>query len=173
MATQPCYHFFVAMHDGTACGFSIFYSDPIESFALLEYMAISQNFRNRGLGSQLFKLSIEALISKTGKGYVILEVDSPFESSDEHIIRQARLAFYQRLGCRIIDKFNYLLPQLNQHKPPAMLLLIYSRSSAMNLAGTTLDCWLTSLYQHVYQRPADDINLQTMRQQLCPLMQFV
>src|SRR5580704_11029079 len=103
MVGAPRYRVWVATVGGVVRGFSILFLAPTPAqggFALLEYMAVAPEERNRGLGATLFTRSVESAATPGGQRLpVLLEIDSDREASSDRAIRTRRAGFYRRLGC--------------------------------------------------------------------------
>src|SRR5882672_2549982 len=102
----PEYWVGVMKDAGHVNGFSILFLPPAERFALLEYMAVTPERRNRGLGSAVFKQTVVRAMSLP----ILLEVDSDREASPDREMRTRRQQFYRRLGCVRVSGLHYILP---------------------------------------------------------------
>ena len=78
----------VILLDGKMCGF--FFTVFEGELALVDYFAISKDYRNRGIG----KLAIEALSEKYFQKKMFLEIEDPSVSDEA----ARRLCFYKRCG---------------------------------------------------------------------------
>ena len=66
-------------------------------FILLDYLAVKEGYRNKGLGSTFVK-NIFRLSQEKNKTFII-EVDDP-RAGDDQEIRKRRVAFYEEMGRR-------------------------------------------------------------------------
>ena len=163
MVRAPEYHVWVMKDGGHVRGFSILFLPPGEAFALLEYMAVAPEQRNHGMGSELFRQSMERVEAAAGRSVpVVLEVDSDREAYGDEQIRRRRQQFYRRLGCLRIAGLHYILP-LSGHGPaPDMDLMVYSAEPRRRLPKAELERWLRAIYRDVYHCPADDPRIAQM-----------
>ena len=151
MAMRPDYKCLLAYKEGIVIGFSILFMPSQEPFALLEYMAIGEPYRNSGVGTELFRHSMDVVRSTRGDITVLLEVDSDREASTDLIMRQRRQLFYRKLGCVHVEGLWYLLPLPGQGKPPEMDLFAYLLDRSRVIHKSELEHWLRVVYQEVYR----------------------
>lgn len=157
MVRAPEYRVWLMKGAGRIDGFSILFLPPAEGFALLEYMAVAPERRNRGVGSELFKQTIERAVMPEGRGLpILLEVDSDREVCGDQQVRKRRQQFYRRLGCDRISGLHYILPLPGQGPAPEMDLLVYSAEPLRQLPKTELERWLRTIYRDVYRCSSDD-----------------
>jgi hypothetical protein len=142
---------------GHVNGFSILFLPPAERFALLEYMAVTPERRNRGLGSALFKQTVQHASLP-----ILLEVDSDREPSGDREMRTRRQQFYRRLGCVRVAGLHYILPLPGQGPVPEMDLLLYSAEPLRQLSKHDLERWLRTIYRDVYRCSVDDPRIAQM-----------
>lgn len=165
LMNDPDYSFFVLLREGDPVGFTLFFRPPGESFALLEYMAIAEALRGEGLGSVLLRHSFETLMARHGPRPVLIEIDSPDEPSLDRELRIRRETFYRRLGCRVIDGFEYILGLKTLHSPPKMALMAYD-PSRNRIPASDLRRWVETVYARVYGRTRDDPDIIRMFENL-------
>src|SRR2546430_173750 len=157
MVRAPEYRFWVMNRAGRVQGFSILFLPPAERFALLEYMAVAPERRNRGLGSELFKQTVVGAVTPEGRSLpILLEVDSDREVCGDQQMRTRRQQFYRRLGCVRIAGLHYILPLPGQGPAPEMDLMVYSAEPLRQLPRTELERWLRTIYRDVYRCSFDD-----------------
>ena len=162
------YRVFLLRRDGQVAGFSIVFATPAESFCLLEYCAIHEACRNRGLGRKLFLHSIDGAAGKANPPVVLLEVDSSREASADMVdmadaaMRERRQQFYRRLGCLRIDKLPYILPLPGEGTPPEMDLMAHFPNGIQAIRKDQLRHWLELIYREVYDCGAEDPRIATM-----------
>lgn len=127
-------------------GFALVYKSRGAGFALLEYMAVAADRRDRGLGSLLFK----ELLTELSDRVLLLEIeaDSGAEPPELSSSRRRR-SFYRRLGCFEIEGLDYVMPQVAKALPPAMALLACGKANVTNEA-LNLPGWLEEIYDRVY-----------------------
>ena len=157
------YRVWVAKAGGRVRGFSILFVPAAGGFALLEYMAVAPDQRNRGLGAELFRRTVEHAVTPGGRGLpVLLEIDSEREASGDQAIRTRRERFYRRLGCLRLAGLHYFMPLAGEGAPPEMDLLVYSAEPLGRLGRSELRSWLETVYQSVYRCSPDDPRLERM-----------
>lgn len=149
MQHSSFYTIYLAFNDEKIVGFCIMYHPESEDFFLLEYMAIDETQRGIGLGSTLLKSSIEQLFKMHGTRALLIEIESPEESSSDKKIREKREQFYRYLGALRIDSFDYILALQSVEEPPEMKLLVY-HPYMREIPKTTLQRWLEKIYVDVY-----------------------
>lgn len=167
MVRKPDNKILVMKRDGHVKGFSILFLPLSQSFGLLEYMAVSAEDRNRGLGAELFRHSMEHARAPDGRPLpMLLEVDSDREQSSDQKLRTRRQQFYRRLGCLRIAGLRYILPLPGEGPPPEMDLMIYPAGNLREVPKSRLEQWLKTIYQDVYCCSPDDPRIGQMLQGL-------
>jgi GNAT superfamily N-acetyltransferase len=157
MVRAPECRVWVTKGAGRVTGFSILFLPPAERFALLEYMAVASEWRNRGVGSELFKQTVARAVSPERPSLpILLEVDSDREAGGDQQMRTRRQQFYRRLGCVRIAGLRYILPLSGEGPAPEMDLMVYSAEPLRQLPKTELERWLRTMYRDVYRCSSDD-----------------
>ena len=165
MVHKPDNRILLMKRDGHVKGFSILFLS--ESFALLEYMAVSAEDRNRGLGAEIFRRSMEYALTLDGQRVpILLEVDSDREESSDRELRKRRQQFYRRLGCVRIAGLHYILPLSGEGPPPEMDLMISPVGHLREIRKPELEKWLKTIYQDVYHCSPDDPRIAKMLENL-------
>jgi GNAT superfamily N-acetyltransferase len=172
MGSLASYTIFTAQNDEEILGFCIMFHEHEVDFYLLEYMAIDAQKRSLGLGSKLFRTSIQHLIHTYGLKPLVIEIDSPEKPSDEQHIREKREQFYRKQGARKIDSFDYILPLKSDETPPPMELLVY-HPSLTHISKEQLRCWLEALYANVYGCDKDDVRIAVMLKNTPPILDLI
>lgn len=163
MVRAPENRFWIMKGAGRVKGFSILFLPTAERFALLEYMAVAPEWRNRGLGSALFKQTVERAASPERPSLpILLEVDADRQAGGDHQTRARRQQFYRRLGCVRISGLHYILPLSGEGPAPEMDLMVYSAAPLRELPKTELERWLRTIYRDVYRCSADDPRIMRM-----------
>src|SRR5580692_769847 len=148
----PQYRVWIAKEGGLVRGFSILFLPVAEGFALLEYMAVAPDQRNRGLGGELFRRTVEHAMTPEGRRVpVLLEIDSDREASSDRAMRTRRERFYRRLGCARVAGLRYLMPLPGEGPPPEMDLLIHFGEPPGAVRRSVLERWLRTIYRDVYR----------------------
>ncbi|MDP3738412.1 MAG: GNAT family N-acetyltransferase [Hyphomonadaceae bacterium] len=157
LTARPDYRFLVAVSDGLPIGMSVSYVPPGDDFWLFEYAAVAPAERGGGIGANLFVAS--RLMA--GQGRVgLVEADAAYADSGSEQAR--RLAFYGRLGCRIIAGLDYLLPLRTYGVPPPMVLLALAPRETASVPRDTVERWLRRLYVDAYHQKTDDPRIAEM-----------
>lgn len=165
MVHKPDNKILLMKRDGHVKGFSILFLS--QSFGLLEYMAVSAEDRNRGLGAEIFRRSMEHAVSSEGKVVpILLEVDSDREESSDRELRKRRQRFYRRLGCVCIAGLHYILPLSGEGPPPGMDLMISPAGDLREIRKPDLERWLKTIYRDVYHCSPDDPRIAKMLENL-------
>jgi N-acetylglutamate synthase-like GNAT family acetyltransferase len=162
MVLRPDYKILLAKRSGRVIGFSMLFLPAKEPFCLLEYLAVETMQRNTGVGTSLFRHSLQVAALIHVEVSLLLEVDSESGSSPDQAIRRRRQQFYRRLGCRRIDGISYLLPLPAEGPPPKMDLMVYLSPAVSSIPKSTLEHWLKVVYQQVYGCSSDDIRITRM-----------
>lgn len=171
MVHKPDNKILLMKRDGHVKGFSILFLS--ESFGLLEYMAVSAEDRNRGLGAEIFRRSMEHALTPDRKLVpILLEVDSDREESSDQELRARRQKFYRRLGCLRIAGLHYILPLSGEGPPPEMDLMIYPAGDMREIRKSDLEKWLKTIYQVVYRCSPDDPRIARMLEGLPDLVRL-
>jgi GNAT superfamily N-acetyltransferase len=174
MAGRAEYKILLLKRDVHVIGFCVLFLPPSESFGLLEYMAVADAHRNQGLGSELFRRSLQSAAEArpTQPVPLLLEVDSDREKSADQTLRTRRLQFYRRLGCLTLSGLRYNMPLPGEGPPPEMDLLIYPGSGLHEVPKSQLEGWLKSIYQDVYHCSPQDPRIQQMMRSMADPVQF-
>jgi GNAT superfamily N-acetyltransferase len=161
MAGREDYTFLAAQLDEVTVGFSIVWHSATADFSLLEYMAVQESQRGRGVGSLLFNASAtEALVNRSGH-CLILEVDSVEFGARGAEACSLRQKFYRRLGCRRLEGLRYLLP-LAGRSPPTMDLMLLAEPMPEAVSKRRVREWLRAIYEHVYRQSGGDPRIDQM-----------
>jgi ribosomal protein S18 acetylase RimI-like enzyme len=163
MVRKSDYKFLLLKRNNHIIGFSILFLPASESFGLLEYMAISAEHRNQGLGGELFQRSMQIVPARNGQPLpILLEVDSDREECADRKLRARRQQFYRRLGCLRLAGLHYILPLPGGGPPPKMDLMIYSPDKLQHITRSDLERWLRVIYHDVYNCSPDDPRIKRM-----------
>jgi hypothetical protein len=167
MVRSPNYCVLLFEASGAVVGFSMLFLPELESYALLEYMAVSKGYRSRGLGSELFQTTISTDFLPARYEAVVVEIDSPREqTAPDREIRARRRNFYQRNGCMPIPDLDYLFPLVCAAPAPQMDLLIHFRHHRQTVSKEKLRRWLASIFAEVYAMARDDRRIEQMLRNL-------
>ena len=167
MVGRPESTILLLKREGKVIGFSILFLPSSQAFGLLEYMAVRKEDRNRGLGAELFRRSMECALKPEGRPIpILLEVDSDREQCSDQSLRARRQGFYRRLGCLRIAGLRYILPLPGEGPPPEMDLMVYPSGNLREIPKPDLEQWLKTIYQDVYHCSPDDPRITRMLRNL-------
>lgn len=157
LMARPDYRFLKAERGGVPVGMAVSYVPPGDDFWLFEYGAVASAERGGGIGANLFVAS--RLMA--GQGRVGL-VEADAAGSEGGSEQARRLAFYGRLGCRVLSGLDYLLPLRTHGVPPPMVLLALTSLGTASVPRDTVERWLRRLYVDVYAQRTDDPRIPEM-----------
>jgi GNAT superfamily N-acetyltransferase len=153
------YHLHVAMLNNVVVGISLLYVFPSLRIGLVDYMAIAQEHRRRGFGSELFKYSLDRFqVLVSNPVGLLLEVQEPSVGERrERSIREERLRFYSRLGVRLLSGVQYLMPPQHGTEPERLYLMIFPIAKQHSLPKETVLEYVKAIHVHVYQYENNDL----------------
>lgn len=101
LESEGHYRAYALYEDDTLIAYA-FLSSKDGRYALLDYYAVLSTRRGGGIGSRFFELLREEMHALDG---ILLEVESVESATteEERILRERRIAFYLRNGCRLTD----------------------------------------------------------------------
>jgi GNAT superfamily N-acetyltransferase len=171
MIRCPEYIFLAALLEGTLVGFAIMIAFENSSAGLLEYFAVKHELRGHGLGQRIFELAVgERQISDR---FLLIEVESDKLPSPHQQISARRKNFYRRLGCKEIERLNYLMPQVSEAVPPPMDLMVYKSALPKSIQRSAVENWLKDCYVQVYDQSATDDRIEAMLKNLPDNLQLI
>lgn len=154
MLARPEYVFLAAVDEELVLGFVIAIALVGSDTALLEYMAVKEEHRGRGIGAELFCAVAEW--PEMADRFLLVEVDSDRENSSEQQHRMRRKTFYRGMGARELAGVRYIMPPVTNATPPAMELMVYRRELPACLEKNRVRAWLEACYAQVYGLAAGD-----------------
>lgn len=140
-------HLWVGKEGGKVVFMSLVFPLSGVDYLLLDYMAVSEDMRGKGIGMSFIEMLAHKVVS-SGKS-VVLEVEDP-SSGDNVNQRKRRITFYRRSGAKMLKGMKYLLPPLDGTKPTDMLLFAYPLGSTSSLSGNSVRKLVSALYEQVY-----------------------
>ncbi len=161
---DPSYTVFLAYLHEKLVGFCIFFHLKDEDFFLLEYLAVDEKHRGKGIGSELLKHGLAQLFKEYGNRFLLIEIDSIKEPLEESILCQKREQFYRSIGALRLEPLDYLSPplSLDEVSSPPMKLLVHAPNSQKSISKKQLRRWLEIIYMHVYSCSKEDKRIDTM-----------
>jgi len=153
------YHLYAAINKNKVLGFSLLYFFKNLGIALLDYMAVAPENQSKGIGSIIFWHNIQELESKIANPVgLILEVqrEDGFGST-EAIRRKRRLRFYTKLGARLLEGVNYLIPPQYGSEPEKTYLMILPLKRVNSFTKETVVKYINAIYNGVYGYYENDL----------------
>jgi GNAT superfamily N-acetyltransferase len=152
------YHLFVVLEEGTMIGISLLYIFEYLKMALLDYMAVLPNFQGHGIGRNLFEFTHDEF-NRLIPDNIGMFLEVPKENvvdQDEKLRRKKRIRFYSKLGVKILDEVNYLLP-IEKGDIEEMYLMVKSPTNLTCISKKSLADFIHSVYTSVYNYRKTDL----------------
>jgi hypothetical protein len=123
-------------------------------WTFLRYYGVSATRRRHGIGRRFWPLLLTALAAAGFPVRIVFEVEDPREAAadpTEKGVRDARIAFWERCGARLLPVDGYVMPDLvGLATPEPMRLIAYDPATGGQfLAGQVADL-VTALYSCRY-----------------------
>lgn len=138
---------------------------------VLEYLAVDQTLRDRGIGEKLLRTAGEELRVNSHAVAIILEVEPDDEgAAEEQQLRTRRVGFYRRIGAKTVDcARNYRAPNLaGPGTVPFRLMWLPLTDQAVVPMGAKLKDCIVALYTQSYDlSPDDPLVMSTLRGLTC------
>ncbi len=155
------YHLIVSLNNNSVIGISLMYIFRSLNIGLLDYMAISPSYRGQGLGKEIFNFTFEKLCSiiTNGIGLLIeIQKENNLLDHQEMTIRKNRIGFYNKLGVKLLDKVNYLLPPIYpSNKEEEMYLMIKPIKKIYYLSKEQVIQYINIIYSTIYKYYDNDL----------------
>ena len=155
------YHLIVSLNNNSVIGISLMYIFRSLNIGLLDYMAISPSYRGQGLGKEIFNFTFEKLCSIITNGIgLLIEIQKENNRLDhqEMTIRKNRIGFYNKLGVKLLDKVNYLLPPIYpSNKEEEMYLMIKPIKKIYYLSKEQVIQYINIIYSTIYKYYDNDL----------------
>ena len=153
------YHLFVMVKDGSVIGISLLYVFKKLRSGLLDYMAIIPEYRRKGLGTELFRRTLNRFkrICPHSIGLFLEVQNEDFDDLVERRIRKNRIGFYRRFGAKKVGNLDYLLPPQHGTRPEEMHLMIVPTKKVKSLSREYLLGLIKTIYAKVYGYRKDDL----------------
>jgi len=160
---EPCQDFLQPIENGRSILYLACLGDKVAGFTkltrlgqsliyLMEYLAVNEKFRNRGIGSQILHFIREDLQHQLTAG-ILLEVEPPPSAAGSHRqLRERRIRFYQRHGAaRILDHDAYRMPStIDEGSLWMHLMWLPVCAGCLPPANLSLKGLLNLLFQEAY-----------------------
>jgi GNAT superfamily N-acetyltransferase len=151
---------FTAQEDGQFLAFAITTPLPGTDIHCLEYFAVRQGERGRGIGARLLGAVLSDLHATEHASGLILEVEPEQEGSEpERETRRARVAFYRRNGAYSVqDVEHFLAPDLLIDGAVIEMKLMWlpADGAPASLSSAELYACICGIYSQCYGLPLDD-----------------
>ena len=144
---------FVGLNEGKVITICLLFNLSDSEFILLDYMAVSNEFRGKGIGGKFLRY-LTKLLKKINK-YLVLEVENP-EHGDNKEQRKSRIEFYKKNGAVKLKDVRYILPALDGKSPTEMNLMVLPEYHDITMKKETVRKLILELYKEVYGREEDD-----------------
>jgi GNAT superfamily N-acetyltransferase len=147
------YHLFVALDSKIVVGMSLLYVFRSLNIAFLDYIAVAPNHQRMGVGKNLFRFMLQwCSIQHYSLIGLLMEIQKE-DVADIHekLKRMNRIRFYSRLGSKVLDGVNYMLPSQDNSKPEEMYLMIAPLTELHSLAKSSVLENISMIYSTIYQ----------------------
>lgn len=129
-------------------------------WTFLRYYGIAAARRRHGIGRRFWPLLLSALQSGGWPVQVVFEVEDPRHAAPdpaEKAVREARIAFWERCGARLLPVHAYVMPDLTGLAgPEPMRLMTYEAASAGQLSPGQVADLVAGLYARRYGLDGND-----------------
>lgn len=146
-------HLFIGYVANKVALMALLYPLTDTPFILLDYLAVKQDYRKQGLGSEFLKRICR--ITGFKNKLFLMEVEDPKKGPDQET-RQQRIYFYRKNGAKILKNLHYILPPLQGNTPTEMVLLVLAQNRPVWLSGDAIKELLTQIYKELYSRDEAD-----------------
>lgn len=144
---------FGVMEDSAVIGMMVIWIFEDTPFAFLDYLAVHQDYRGKGIGEFCMQKIMEEF-AKMNKS-MLIEVEDP-DFGEDRVTKIRRIRFYEKCGAKWLANTPYIIPPLDGTDPTPMLILIIANKEATQLDGASVRDILRRIYRSVYQRSDDD-----------------
>ena len=150
---------YVGFHRKEIVCMAFMYHFNKSDFVFLDYMAVTEKFRNHKIGGSFFSFLMEKVVS--AEKYLLLEVENYLfgNNTDQ---RKKRINFYIRNGAYILKDTPYLLPSLDNTLSTEMSLMIAPKYKTNQLDKTEIEIIFKLLYFELYEKDESDIMLHSI-----------
>ena len=116
------------------------------------YLAVEQRLHNRGIGTELFRYTVQFATDRTAAEALVWEVEAP-EPGDLTHIHNRRIRFYERLGAQVVTLAgSYRMPDGNPGDGTIPLRLMWYplRGRTTPPRKPEVASWIQDIYDLVY-----------------------
>lgn len=141
------------MEDASVIGMMVIWIFEDTPFTFLDYLAIHQDYRGKGIGEFCMQ-KIKEEFSKLNKS-MLIEVEDP-DFGEDRVTKVRRIRFYEKCGSKWLVNTPYIIPPLDGTEPTPMLLLIIADEQVTQLDGASVREIIRRIYELVYEKSEDD-----------------
>ncbi len=161
--TPDAYHILVAEEDGQVLGFMAvaFWSQVPEANSALgfgDYLGVCSERRGSGIGGELYRSALATMESdadRAGLAFagMAFDVEDPdlAVTAENRTLRERRIAFYERLGARLLSQVDFWEPALGA--APALRYRLFFHRASRDIESRQL---VRELYRLIYGLGEDD-----------------
>lgn len=154
------YHLYTSLNHKEVVGISLMYVFRSLGIGLLDYIAVHHDYRRRGIGKKLFEFTLEKFKSDATNGIGILIEVQKENAVDlcERNLRERSIRFYMRMGAKIMDRVDYILPALQDgFSSEEMYLMIRPLGELDCLLKESVVRYIQAIYSTIYQYQGNDL----------------
>jgi GNAT superfamily N-acetyltransferase len=153
------YHLYVVVENNCVIGFSLLYVFESLGIGLLDYMAMMPKKQGLGIGTQLFKFTLEQLRFKLENPLgMLLEIQNDsITDSVEYIKRKNRLKFYVKLGVKVLEGVHYMIPPQHGNEAEETYLMIAPLQKINEISSRFIVQCVNEIHQAAYQYMKTDL----------------
>lgn len=144
ISNNSSYKLFIAQNNkkSSVLGFMLVYD--FDNFILLDYMAVSKEYQDKGIGSIMFKWLIKTY-KELSYDILLLEIERLIEPNIK--TKQARCRFYERGGAQLITD-SYSMPSyINM---PVEVMLLFGVFFSKDISNLKIIKMIECIYKDVY-----------------------
>lgn len=142
--------------DATPCGLAVLREMPGTGWIYLRYFLAGP--RGKGIGSELWR-HLTRRLAADGYTRMIFDVEDPDEpgiDGEEAHTDRRRIAFYQRLGARLLRVRGYAPPHDGHPTPMLLMATDLTADQPPEITGPALRTLVLATYHHRYNLQATD-----------------
>jgi hypothetical protein len=159
---------YIGEKDGEVSMMALLYPLENTQFVLLDYIAVKEEHRKHGVGSEFLK-NIYKITGFRDKLFLCEVEDPKTGTTQEQETRQKRVYFYRKNGAKILKHVHYVLPPMLENTPTDMILLVISQNNRMVwLAGDAVKEAIVQIYSELYSRDETDPLLAPVMESIQP-----